>query len=301
MSAARRFGPGFAMYDQDRKEQMVRRTIVLTLMVATALLFVASCKSNADKDKAALKALVESDTTHFPAGTKGDSTEGSLADDTTIAFWWRGPQTHDPAPGLEVYVSGDSAWVAWSQHNYGDLFIWAKTSETTAVRWTKNLVEASRLHAVFTRGGRVSDTDRGWRLKKITLAVGQSESTHTVTIDSLRIQSSLRDTLIKDPLNTFYSLDSLVTFTPAEQLTLTLYTNADGGQAFLHAFWGLLLVRIPFQSQGGGVFTGTWNAQVIPGFRFAIFDLLGSGTIQDPTTRYNFDGWLLPYMIKSAD
>lgn len=279
----------------------MRRTTALTMIVVTALLFVASCTNNAEKDKAALKALVENDTTHFPAGTKGDSTEGSLADDTTIAFWWRGPQTHDSAPGLEVGVSGDSAWVGWSQHNYGDLIIWAKTSETTAVRWTKDLVESSRLHAVFSREGQVSDNDRGWRLKKITLAVGTSESTHSVTIDSLRIQSSLRDTLIKDPLNTFYRLDSLVTFTPGEQLTLTLYTNADGGQAFLHAFWGLLLLRIPFQSQGDGVFTGTWNAQVIPGFRFAIFDLLGSGTIQNPTTPYNFNGWLLPYMIETAD
>jgi len=52
---------------------------------------------------------------------------------------------------------------------------------------------------------------------------------------------------------------------------------------------------------GNGVFQGTWNAQLIPGFRFAIFDLLSRNTLLDKTAAYDFSGWLLPYAIKPAD
>ena len=119
-------------------------------------------------------------------------------------------------------------------------------------------------------------------------------------IDSLRIHSSLRDILITGPLDTYYWVDSLVTFTPAEQLNITLYTNTTDGYAWLHAFWGILLVRLPFQDQGNGVYTGTWNAQVIPGFRFAIFDLMTKSTLMDRGAPYDYHGWLLPYRIQTA-
>ena len=94
--------------------------------------------------------------------------------------------------------------------------------------------------------------------------------------------------------------DSLIAFTPGEQLTFTLYTNATDGYAWLHAFWGVLLVRLPFQNQGNGVYTGTWNAEIIPGFRSAIFDLMTKDTLMDPTAPYDQNGWLLPYTIKTA-
>ncbi len=281
----------------------MRTALVLALMLAFAVTFFVSCKKqDVDKDKAAVRALVEGDTTHFSSGTAGDSSENSLAaDDTTMGIWWRGPQTHDSLPTIDVEVQGDSAWVGWHQHNYGEVFHWVKTSETTAVKWTKPLQEAVQIDAVYKREGKDTDTDRGWRLRKISLAYGQSETTSTVRIDSLRIRSSLRDILIVGPLDTYYHIDSLVSFTPAEQLDITLYTNATDGYAWLHAFWGVLFVRLPFQDQGNGVFTGTWNAQIIPGFRFAIFDLMTRNTLMDPAAPYDFSGWLLPYKIQPAD
>jgi hypothetical protein len=188
-----------------------------------------------------------------------------------------------------------------AQHNYGEVFHWVKTSDTTAVKWTKSLREAVQLNAVYERKGKDTDTDRGWKLRKISLAYGQSEPTNTVRIDSLKIHSSLRDILIVGPLDTYFLLDSLITFTPAEQLDITLYTNATDGYAWLHAFWGVLFVRLPFQDQGNGVFTGTWNAQIVPGFRFAIFDLMTKSTLMDPSAPYDFSGWLLPYKIQTAE
>uniref|UniRef100_A0A7C4G9Q2 DUF2961 domain-containing protein n=1 Tax=candidate division WOR-3 bacterium TaxID=2052148 RepID=A0A7C4G9Q2_UNCW3 len=282
----------------------MRRVLVLSMAVLLVVLVAACSKQNIEKDKAAVRALVEADTTHFPAGTagSGDSTLGvSPCDDTMVGIWWRGPQTHDSAPTIGVEVSGDSAWVSWQQHNYGELFHWVRTSDTTAERWVKTLKEKVRLNAIFVREGKQSDNDRGWRFRRLTLAFGQSDPTGSVLIDSVRIQSSLRSILIVDPLGTYFRLDSLISFTPGEQLTITLYTNATNGFAFLHAFWGWLFIRIPFESMGNGVFQGTWNAQLIPGFRFAIFDVLSRNTLLSKDAPYDFAGWLLPYAIKTAD
>lgn len=282
----------------------MRRVLVMAVAVVMVVLVAACAKQNVEKDKAAVRALVESDTTHFPNGTagSGDSTTGLYPwDDTTVGIWWRGPQTHDSVPTIDVNISGDSAWVSWQQRNYGQLFHWVRTSDTTAEKWTKTLQEKVRLNAIFIREGKQSDTDRGWRFKRLSLAFGQADPAGTVLIDSVRIQSSLRNILIKDPLNSYYQLDSLISFTPAELLTITLYTNADNGFAFLHAFWGWLFIRVPFESMGNGVFQGTWNAQLIPGFRFAIFDVLSRNTLLNKEAAYDFAGWLLPYAIKTAD
>jgi hypothetical protein len=280
----------------------MRKVLVLALMLAVAVSFFASCKKqDVDKDKAAVRALVEADTTYFSSGTAGDSSENNLAaDDTTMGIWWRGPQTHDSAPVVDVEVVGDSAWVGWHQHNYGEMYHWVKMATDTAVKWTKPLQEALQMNAVYKREGRDTEADRGWKLKKISLVNGVSETTNTVRIDSLRIHSSLRDILIAGPLDSYYMLDSLITFTPGEQFTLTLYTSASEGYAWLHAFWSIFFVRPPFEDQGNGVFTCTWNAEVIPGFRFAIFDLMTKNTLMDPGAPYDYNGWLLPYKIQTA-
>ncbi|MEO0079451.1 MAG: hypothetical protein ABIK44_02080 [candidate division WOR-3 bacterium] len=280
----------------------MRNMVLLCAVLFGALLVVSCQRQDIEADKAAIRALVESDTVHFNAGTKGDSAGGSyLLDDTMVGLWWRGPQTHDSAPTIEVGVVGDSAWVGWHQHNYGELIHWVKTSDTTATRWVKPLKEAVQLNAIFRREGKTSDTDRGWRLKKISLVLGRSDTFNTVRIDSVRIHTSLRDAVIVDPLNTYYHLDSLFWFTPGEELTLTLYTNQDDGFAHLHAFIGPILWRFPLENMGNGVYQGTGHVQLIPGFRFAIFDFLSHGTLLDPNAPYDFSGWLFPYVIKTAD
>jgi hypothetical protein len=281
----------------------MKKTMVLTILFVAAFLVGTACKKqDVAKDKAALEELVRADNEHFPAGTTGDSV-GNLVDDTTVVFWWRGAQTHDSAPGLAVEVVGDSGWVEWSQHNYGDVFIWAKTDSTHAERWTKDLVETVKLAAIFKREGQTSDNDRGWKLKQISLASGRSDSTHTVNIDSMRIQSSIRNYLFVDPLASFFRIDSLFSLTPGENVTITLYTNATSGRAFLHTFIAVwpFYVRPEFDYQGDGVFSGTWHAQYIQGFKFAIFDLMSTTTLSTPDQPYDFNGWLLPYTIKTAE
>lgn len=281
----------------------MRKALVVALMfVFAATCFVACQKPEFETDEDAVRALVKGDPAHFTSGTAGDSTENAqLSEDTTMGKWWRGPQTHDSAATIDVQVQGDTARVGWHQHNYGEVFHWIMTSDTTAAKWTKPLQEAVQINGIFRREGSDTAAYRGWKLNKISLAYGQSETTSTVRIDSLKIHSSLRDILIVDPLAAYYHVDSLVAFTPGEQLDITLYTNATEGYAWLHAFWGSAFVRMPFDDQGSGVFTGTWHAQMIPGFRFAIFDLMTRNTLMDKTAPYDFKGWLFPYLIKSAD
>ncbi|MGB9742550.1 MAG: hypothetical protein ACP5JB_04235 [candidate division WOR-3 bacterium] len=277
----------------------------VAVLAAVLILALFGChKQDVAADRAAIIALVEKDTVHFSASTSHDSTTGGgyFAAGETLIFWWRGPQTHDTAV-INVEIQGDSAVVSWSRHNFGYLHILAQVPDTALQLWNKNLVETARLRAIFRREGKESDTDRGWRLKKISLATAASDSVNTVRIDSVRIQSSLRGITIRAPLATYFALDSLFWFTPGEEVTVTLWTNATEGVAFLHTFiliWPFY-VRVPFPYQGNGVFQGTWHAQVVPSFRFAIFDLMARSTLYTPDAPYDFNGWLFPYQVRTAD
>jgi hypothetical protein len=282
----------------------MQKMFVLTLGLLFILGAVGCHKQDIEKDKAAIKALVEQDTVHFSTSTSHDSSSSGgyfLANDTAV-FWWRGPQTHDD-PVIDVKIVEDSAYVQWSRHNFGEIHILIHPPDTSLLLWNKSLKETARLCAIFKREGKETDTDRGWRLKKISLATGASDSVQTVRIDSFRVRSSLRELVVKDPLETFFPIDSLFSFTPGEQVTVTLYTNATDGLAFLHTFvliWPFY-VRVPFNYLGDGVFQGTWNAQLVPTFRFAIFDLMPRSVVYSPDYPYDFHGWLFCYQVKTAD
>lgn len=282
----------------------MKKTVVIILAIVIVAGFTGCKKQDVAADRAAIMALVERDTVHFATGTAHDSTSGSgyFAASDTMVLWWRGPQTHDTAV-INVEVLGDSAVVNWSRRNFGDFYILAKPPDTSLLLWTKKLVETARIAAIFKREGKDSDADRGWRLKKISLATATSDSVNTVRIDSVTIHTSLRHLVIKSPLITFFPVDSLFSFTPGEQVTVTLYTNATEGLAFLHTFilaWPFY-VRVPFNYLGDGVFQGTWNAQLVPSFRFAIFDLITRSTVYSPDAPYDFNGWLFCYQVKTAD
>ena len=125
----------------------MRKAIVLTvLLLAVSVVFV-SCKKKQDieADKAAVRELVQKDTVHFNGNTVHDSTGGYFTDGDTAVFWWRSAQTHDSAPGVMVAVSGDSAWVDFSQHNYGWFHVLVKPPGETLQLWNKLLSDAAFL------------------------------------------------------------------------------------------------------------------------------------------------------------
>ncbi|MFB0509557.1 MAG: hypothetical protein ACETVX_03595, partial [bacterium] len=273
------------------------------LMAGLALLIIINmqCKEKQDieKDKDAVRQAVLNDDNWFGCSTTTDSTidtsEVKFGTDTLLG-WWRGVQTHSE-PTVDVQVVGDSAYVDWSRHNYGDLNLLIKVPDTSWQLWVKKVYETASVRGIFRRTGDTNDSLRGWRLQKISLATGISDSITQVKIDSLRIQSqSIPDMVIKDPLNSFYRIDSLPSFRSAEQVTITLYTNATEGKAFLHTFIFAIIpyVRLPFNYIGNGVYTGTWNTQIVKFPRFAIFDHINYKTLFTPPDVYGYDfcGWL---------
>lgn len=280
------------------------KKIAVIAGIALLIILAAQCKKKQDvaADKAAVQHIVVNDKTWFNSSTTTDSTNDTtfvqLGLDTLL-FWWRGTQTHDTAM-VDVQVVGDSAYVGWSRHNMGDLNLLIKVPDTSWQLWVKKVVETARVSGIFSRTGTSDDSNRGWRLSRISLAAGASDSVNTVRIDSLRIASQTNpNLLIVDPLHTYYRLDSLTRFTSGEMVNLTLYTNAFDGNAFLHTFvfffpW---YIRLQFTHQGNGVYTGSWPAQTIEFPRFCIFDIMDHRTLFTPEYAYDFTGWLFPYRI----
>uniref|UniRef100_A0A7C3Z1B6 Uncharacterized protein n=1 Tax=candidate division WOR-3 bacterium TaxID=2052148 RepID=A0A7C3Z1B6_UNCW3 len=281
----------------------MKRVLPISIFLI-AFAFLISChkEGNLEAEKKAIMRVIARDTVWFNVNTEVDSTDTTMiAVNDTLLIWWRGQQTHS-APIISIEINGDSAFVSWARKNTGPFYLLIKPPDTTWLLWTKAVSETAKIRAVFRKTGDVNDTiTRGWQLKKISLAWGQSDSVQTVRIDSLRIQSpSHPNLLITNPLETFFPLDSLISFSPGELVTLTLYTNASDACAFLHTFiliWPFY-VRIPFTNLGNGVFTGTWHAQIIPFPRYAFFDFLHHATLFTPDYKYDFNGWLLPYQIK---
>lgn len=274
----------------------MKRKLFVFVVLALAVI-ISQCAKETDED--AIRDLIEADSVYFNTDTEGDSASGeySLGRDTTI-WWWRGPQTHSGSI-IDINIVEDSAWVSWSRDNYGYLRI-LKTDSIPWLDWTKPLSETAELHATFLRTGTEDDEYRGWELHTISLAYGESNPTSTVRIDSVRINSaSYPDTLILDPLNTFFDLENLITFQPLESCTVTLYTNVPDGHAFLHTYilaWPYF-VRDEFTHIAEGVYRGVWTAQIVAVPRFAIFDLMSHSTLYTPDQPYDFNGWLLPYTI----
>ncbi len=281
----------------------MKRAMVIALLVAGAVVVLTNCQKN--KDEQAVINAIAADTVWFNSQAKEDSAGAGgsflFADTATTVIWWRGPQTHSD-PIILVDVVGDSAYVEWSRSNLGKVNVWADTGGAWTF-WQKSLVETAMINAVFRQTGDTTDPYLGWKLEKISWAWGQSDSVHTVKIDSIKIQSPTtypNGFVVADPLHTIYDLDSLVTFNTSEAVTVTLYTNVPDGNAFVHSFiliWPFY-TRAPFTNVGGGVYQGTWLTQAIPFPRYAIFDLMSHSTLYSKDAAYDFQGWLIPYMLK---
>ena len=271
---------------------MKRKLFVMVVLVMAVV--ISQCSKETDED--AIRALIADDDVYFNASTVGDSASGGSSSLRDTIWWWRSPQTHSD-PIISINIVEDSAWVSWMRDNYGYLRILNITS-VPWLDWSKELSETAELRATFLRTGTEDDEYRGWELHTISLAYGVSNPSHTVVIDSVHISCSTYPSLwIIDPLNTYFDIQNLITFQPGELVEITLYTTVTDGYAFLHTFLGILPVRLDFDDLGEGVFYGQWHAQLVAGPRFAIFDLMPYSTLYTPDGPYDFNGWLLPYMI----
>ncbi len=281
------------------------------LIVALSLpLLFSGCSKREDSetlDETAIAELMESEglfdmTAHFEGTAVDDSgttDTTAAAKDSIVPFLWGRKVIGHPEVTVELSIVSDSAFASYSVHTVGSLNILGWNPDTGWVGIQKPFSETSEFFAIFKRTRPIGAPHRGWALTDISGAEGISDSVNTVRIDSVRIQStSYPDTLLTDPLDIF-ALADVMTFTSGEQVILTTYTNDPSLRVFLHVFMNLWPwhIRVPFVNEGDGSYTGTWNAQLIPAVRFAVFDCLQYETLHDDAHPYDFNGWLFAYLV----
>lgn len=300
-------------------------TIFLIVLVSVTLAVVGCGKkgpSEVSLDETAISDYIANDTLWFNTTRhyEGEATDDSGNSSGSVGMgmgnikplgeiepllWGRQILGH-PNPNVTIEVNGDSAFVSWELHNTGyfNIFAWDPDSGQSG-NWVlikKELNETSKISAVFKRTGSSEDPYRGWDLYAISGAWGTSEpeEARTVNIDSIRIQcTSYPDTVFNTPFGITPILQTL-TFAPGETVTLTLYSNDPDARVFLHIFrntWPFH-IRIPFTyNNNDGSYTGTWNVELIPAVRLAVFDMMNKNTLEDDEYSYDFNGWLFFYLV----
>ncbi|HID32464.1 MAG TPA: hypothetical protein EYP24_03710 [bacterium (Candidatus Stahlbacteria)] len=276
----------------------------LILFLIPALMVI--CTNQTELDENALKDYIANDTILFNTSShyegkavsdSGDTVPPTVFDTINTVLWGREITSH-PDPEIEIEIVGDSAYVVYTGHNLGNIDLLHMLPDSTYQLIKKILSETFEIRAIFKRLKGTDEEYRGWKLTNISGSIGTSDSIATVRIDSLRITATNLDTLITDPM-TIIDTSNVMVFKPLEQVQITVYTNTEDARLFLHTF--ILIrpfhIRVPFTNNGDGSYTGTWNVQLIPSIRFAIFDMLEEKTLYDDSYGYDFKGWFIPYVI----
>ncbi len=286
--------------------------IIGVMGIAVVAMFIGCGKESPPviPDEEALQTIIDSDDYFNLTRYQDSDSANAESKDSLIGkpLWWR--KVTAKTRQHVITVVGDSAYVERTIHRTGLFRIIGKlAADSTLFNGCKPLGDSAKMRAIFKRTGDNAANDRGWRLRKLSGAIGWSDNfpndsiVHTVRIDSMRIQStSYLDTMLKNPLETLFNKENEMTFATGENVTVTLYTNVIDGEAYLHVFknpWPHH-DRVLMQNNGDGTYTNAtpWYVQMTPGVRFALFDLMKYGTIHDTVYPYDFDGWLYPYLVK---
>lgn len=288
----------------------MNRKILIPLAVILLLALVMGCEESPtgteDESKAAIQENIIDDSEGYFSfdkhyGESDTSTVKGVKGDDRYVFWWRQP--NDFTRNITIGIKNDSAFVSYVVEAEGifNLLVADTMPPDTIINHQKDLQDYLLRYAIFKRDTNFSQY-RGWKLEKITGAEITSD-TNTVQIDSIRIQcNSYADTVLSDP-HAFFHRDSILTFSPGEAVTLTLYTT-DSVHAFLHARGkpggvGLLRWwRWKFNEISPGVWTGTWYTPLHRAIRPVIFDILHKNTLDDNTYPYDSNVWIFPYRVK---
>lgn len=284
----------------------------LALSLSLVVVFgVIGCGRDKTTDEDAIRAIISSSDWFQCADYQvaNDSTKKGSKGDVIInePLWWRAIADTGRHWSANIKVVEDSAYVEWTLVSNGNFWIIGNkivnidsaTQDTTTTPFlgVKSLVDECRMDAVFMRTGDKNSTNKGWELKKISGVSGYSDPTHTIRIDSIRLQClTYPDTVLKNALTYLFNKENALDFAPGESISVTLYANTSDAKAYLHVWpW---LGRIPMKNNGDGSFSNEqkWYIQAIPALRFAWFDLIRKGTINDTEYPFDYDGWLYPYL-----
>ena len=291
------------------------------LMVVCILLFFGCEKDSSgldepETDLEAIQWLIQENPAYYNTqthyGEEDTTSVGGPRSPIVTYFWYR---DIDPYPSISVNIDifEDSAYVVWTGEFDGIFNLWASESfpPDTIYHYTKDYTDFGERHAVFKRLFLPEEDPllrRGWRLTDISGAESISQ-VNTVRVDSVRLNSvSYPNKLFTDPLALF-DIDDIVTLTPGEECSLTVYTNSDPvnvDHVFLHSWRDdIEHHRHPFDHIGNGIFSGVWIAptnapNVIEVIHHSAFDMISYETLEDDTLSYNSNAWLFPYRVVSS-
>lgn len=263
-----------------------------------------------ETDMEAIQWLIQENPAYFNTQThygEEDTTGvGSPRSPIVTYFWYRNIDPY-PSISLDIDIFEDSAYVEWTGDFDGIFNIFAYEIYPPDII-TKDYTDFCERHAVFKRFF-TPDEDplhrRGWRLTDISGAESISQ-VNTVRVDSVRLNSvSYPNKLFTDPLALF-DIDDIVTLTPGEECSLTVYTNSDPvnvDYVFFHSWrQDIEHHRHQFDHIGNGVFAGVWIAPSnMPGaisvVHHSAFDMISYETLEDDSLSYNSNAWLFPYQV----
>jgi len=225
-------------------------------------------------------------------------------------FWYR-QLLPDPLISITVNIIGDSAFVSWSGEFDGILHLFLSDTfpPDTIDEYTKSFTDTAQRYAILRRLYPHNEDPlrrRGWRLVKISGVEVVSQG-NTVQVDSVRLNSSsYPDTLFTDPLALFAKED-VVTLTPEEKCSLTVYANNETAHVYLHSWMRHTQHhRSRFHNVGNGIFTGVWYApsndpNAMNRIHHCAFDMLSKGALEDTLAAYDSNAWLFPYLVTTSD
>ncbi|MFA5032014.1 MAG: hypothetical protein WC614_03240 [bacterium] len=302
-----------------KEEKEVKMKKLLTLGLSLVFVFgIIGCGKEKPVDETAADRVAVEDMVRASEWFQGNNSQVDQTDTTTqkskgnhiienppFPFWIRAVADTGNHLDINVSVTGDSAYVEWTLEKEGLFIILGQQEitgdsglDTVGFLGGKPLSETSKMYGIYKRMGLRSSANRGWRLVKISGVAGSSNVTHTVAIDSIRIQcGTYPDTILTNPSGYLFNQENALNFAPTESITVTIYANTSNAEAYLH-LWPEWLVRIPMKNNGDGTFTNAekWGIPLVPMTRFAWFDLISSNTIHDTEYGYDYDGWLYPYL-----
>jgi hypothetical protein len=232
------------------------------------------------------------------AVTASQTSNGALAAITPL-FFWRHILTDSPRFDV-VFADTDSvgrprtALVVVNRRFLGTFNIVPGTGDPVVPdsahlvhkplddQWVRHLL----LHR-FPEGG----ADHGWH---VVAATGVNVTSHNATsaIQSVRVQTSEKDTLITDPLQLF-AVGNCLRLAPGDSLVLTATTSRTDDVVL--AYWHDHRER--FRNNGDGTYSFTLHPADASGYRFFGVNALSRGTLFDDALPYDSNAWIIHCLI----
>jgi|Deesub1362B_J571_1020462.scaffolds.fasta_scaffold00021_81 hypothetical protein len=232
--------------------------------------------------------------------TGQDSAFISLQDTLSPLFWGR-EINNLPAPKVDIYITGDSAFVDYTGYDEGILHLWAWNYDSSKIKYyQKDFADISYIKGAFKRTGSPDDPRRGWELWSITgIHTLSRYNTTDFKIDSIKVKIGNNTVTVTDPLS-FHKLSEIDTIQKYDTVGITVYVNQPVDYPYFHI---LGPDNKHYRLIMNEVFPGVYEKNIVDssdvtGYHWAIVDILGDETLGTSEGVYKAELWFYLYYKK---